>query len=62
MRAEPNRPYFNKSIAQLEALLELPDLATFFAQTSRNSRTTQRLYLASAKKFYTKSRWVARWF
>jgi hypothetical protein len=26
MRAEPNRPYFNKSIAQLEALLELPGL------------------------------------
>jgi hypothetical protein len=26
MRTERNRPYFNKSIAQFEALLELPGL------------------------------------
>jgi hypothetical protein len=26
MQVKPNRPYFNKSIAQLEALLEVPDL------------------------------------
>jgi hypothetical protein len=47
MRAESNRPYFNKSIVQLEALLELPGLDNqhFFAQSGRNSRTAQRLGL-----------------